>query len=121
MNKILTTSAAVALAAAGTYSFITWRSICLVDARSIIATENAPETFKQSKSVKSIANPKGHFSHYDTRTVTIRVPRDTTDEVILARFVKGFFGGYVLAPEGLVLGTLRKKIVNHSGAIRSSR
>lgn len=34
-----------------------------------------------------------------------------TDEVILARFVKGFFGGYAFAPEGLALRVVGKDLL----------
>jgi hypothetical protein len=47
---------------------------------------------------------------HDTRFLTVRVPKHLTDEEILSRFVKGFFGGYVFKPERNVLRAVRKEI-----------
>lgn len=42
----------------------------------------------------------------DCRSITIEIPpqhQDVSDEVLLAKFVKGFFGGAVLSIERTVL------------------
>ncbi|KAF7547336.1 hypothetical protein G7Z17_g7797 [Cylindrodendrum hubeiense] len=53
----------------------------------------------------------------DSRFITLEIPaehQNVTDEVILARFSKGFFGGLVLAPERIALQIFRPRFLNFS-------
>lgn len=59
---------------------------------------------------------------FDTRFIDVAIPanrRDVTDEELLSRFTKAFFGGDVIQPERFVLQTLRPNLVHFSGMIRS--
>jgi hypothetical protein len=56
---------------------------------------------------------------YDTRFMTVDIPpsmRDVSDEVLLAQFVKGFFGGWVFFPESVVLKLVGMQLTKPSGA-----
>ena len=113
MSKTLATSLAVAVAAACTYSLFTLRHISSISPRNIKSTKTISEIFQNSNSIKSIVNPKNHTAHNSRRSVSVTIPRGVSDEAILARFVQGFFGGYVLAPERSVLGLLRLNLVGY--------
>jgi hypothetical protein len=113
MSKTLAVSLALAVAAASTYSLFTLHHISSISLRNITSTETISEIFQNSKSVTSIVNPKNHIAHNSSRSISVTVPRDVSDEAILARFVQGFFGGYVLAPERSVLGLLRLNLVGY--------
>jgi hypothetical protein len=113
MNKTLAASLTVAIAAASTYSLFALYHISSISPRNITSTKTISEIFRTSKSVKSIVNPKNHIAHNSSRSISVTVPRDVSDEAILARFVQGFFGGYVLAPERSVLGLLRLDLVGY--------
>jgi hypothetical protein len=45
----------------------------------------------------------------------VKVPHGLTDEIILARYVKGFFGGYVFTPESIILKALRLDFTSFIG------
>ena len=111
MNRILTFSTAVALAASSTYLFHLQNQISPVPTHQISSGRYIPDTLKQSKSAL-IVNPNGHIPIQDTRSITIELPKSVSDEQILARFVKGFFGGYILGPERSLLKAARKEITH---------
>lgn len=113
MSRTLATSLAIAVATACTYSLFTLHHISSISPRNIKSTKTISEIFQNSKSVKSIVNPKNHIAHNSSRSISVTVPKDVSDETILARFVQGFFGGYVLAPERSVLGLLRLNLVGY--------
>lgn len=81
--------------------------------RQKVATtvQDIPLSFRNSKALRNIVNPRDHpYEVCDTRSTVITIPtlyRDITDEVLLAHFVRGFFGGYVLAPEKIILNQIR--------------
>jgi hypothetical protein len=55
----------------------------------------------------------------DTRFMTVDIPpnkRDVSDEVLLAQFVKGFFGGWVFFPESVALKLGGMELTKPSGA-----
>jgi hypothetical protein len=55
-----------------------------------------------------IVNPKNHAIFCDSRSITLsrKEVGSLTDEEILARFVKGFFGGWAFMPERYLIGGL---------------
>lgn len=114
MNKTLATAAAAAITGAAAYSIITWRHISTIDTSNVSFTDSNPDSFQTSESVTSIINPKGHVSANDSRSITVKPHHSHTDEVILARFMNGFFGGYVFAIERTILRTMRLNLVNFS-------
>jgi hypothetical protein len=113
MSKLLATSLGLALAAGSAYSLLTLHYISSISTRSIAFTRTVSKLFEKSESVASIVNPKSHIAHNSSRSISVTVPGDLPDEILLATFVKGFFGGYVLAPERLVLGVLRLDLVGY--------
>ena len=83
----------------------------------IITTTRIPASFAKSSTVTRIINPKGFRSWDDSRSVTLRLPpsaKDWSDEQVLARFTRGFFGGWVFGPERVALNVagLQRKLVN---------
>lgn len=77
--------------------------------RSIKSTDDLSPSCAVSSSIRSIVNPRNHVSVTDSHTICLSSQelRDMSDEEILARFVKGFFGGWVFAPEKVLLGFLQ--------------
>lgn len=76
-----------------------------------------PCSFAKSTTVTKFINPKGFRSWDDSRSVTLRLPQGAqgwSDEQVLARFTRGFFGGWVFGPERLALNVagLQRKLVN---------
>ncbi|KAF2712122.1 hypothetical protein K504DRAFT_426062 [Pleomassaria siparia CBS 279.74] len=112
MQKIFATSVAAAvLAAASTHFLLTWQQISSTDLGKISASSTAAGHLRDSKSVSSIVNPNKHISRWSRRSIEVNIAKGISDEEILARYVKGFFGGYVLAPERAILRTLRLNII----------
>lgn len=87
-----------------------------MDRNLITRSTTIPSTFEKSKSVSEIVNFKDHVHHSDWRYITLDIPaqHDVPDEVLLAKFVKGFFGGAVLRPERLTLQMLGIELVHFS-------
>jgi hypothetical protein len=66
-------------------------------------------SFASSHSVTKIINPRGFKSRGDSRSVTLRLPaspKGLGDEELLARLMRGFWGGWAFAPERAALGLL---------------
>jgi hypothetical protein len=105
-RKILTTSFLAAVTAGGVYSFTVSQRVSPVDKNLITRSTDIPETLKNSRSAREIINARKHVYHSDWRWITLDIPaehHDVSDEVLLAKFVKGFFGGAVFRPERWVL------------------
>ncbi|KAF5231330.1 hypothetical protein FAUST_9300 [Fusarium austroamericanum] len=116
-QKILATSFVAAVTAGGVYSFTVSRRVSLVDKNLITRSEDIPESFISSKSAGEILNAKKHVYHSDWRFIILDIPpehEDVSDQVLLAKFVKGFFGGAVLRPERLILQTVGLNLVHFS-------
>lgn len=112
MNRLFATATTAVLAATGTYSFLTWRQISHIESNRVVSKPSISDSFKHSRSVKEIVNPRGHITQHTSHSITIAAPKGVSDEVLLARFVNGFFGGYVFAPEGTVLRALGRRLVD---------
>ncbi|KAF1845097.1 uncharacterized protein K460DRAFT_405372 [Cucurbitaria berberidis CBS 394.84] len=110
MNRIITISTAVAVAATGTYLYRIQSHISPVPIHRISSSPQIPDALKQSKAALAV-NPNGHVTITDTRFTTLELPNRLSDEQILARFVKGFFGGYVFGPESGVLRAVGKDLM----------
>jgi hypothetical protein len=115
-QKILATSLVAIVTTAGVYGFTVRKRVSIVDRNLITRSTTIPSTFEKSKSVSEIVNFKKHVHYSDWRFITLDIPaqHDVPDEVLLAKFVKGFFGGAVLRPERLTLQMLGIKLVHFS-------
>ncbi|PKS05138.1 hypothetical protein jhhlp_008505 [Lomentospora prolificans] len=114
-SKILGVSLCTAFTMGSIYAYLIHQRIKDIDSKRIVVRETIPEHFKQSWSVKDVTNPRLHPSRADSRFITLEIPdqyRGVSDEALLARFVRGFFGGLVIAPERLVLQTVRMNLVH---------
>ncbi|KAF2465867.1 uncharacterized protein BDR25DRAFT_204293, partial [Lindgomyces ingoldianus] len=78
-----------------------------------------PPSFSSSASIRKTTNPNSCVALTDTRSITLTVPSRLSDEVILARFMKGYFGGWVFTPERSVLRVWRPDIVRFSSMLES--
>jgi hypothetical protein len=115
MKTFIAISTAVALAAAGIYQLrLVHNAVCLVDTRNILSSPRIPNSLEVSAAAK-IVNPHDHIPIHDTRSLNLRVRKNLSDEEILSRFVKGFFGGTVFAPERSLLRVTRKEITRFDG------
>ncbi|KAH7000469.1 hypothetical protein EDB80DRAFT_724019 [Ilyonectria destructans] len=116
-GKIITSSVCAALVVGGTYGYFVHRRIRTTDPKKITTFDTIPDSLQQSLSVTEIVNAKQHHQMADSRFITIEIPpehQNMTDEVLLARFTKGFFGGLVIAPERIALQIFRPKFLNFS-------
>ena len=120
-GRILGASVLVTITAAGTYGYSVRRRISVVDPRQITSSntfDDIPGAFKQSNSVTKIVNARNHPPIGDHRYMTLDIPdrmHDVSDEVLLAQFVKGFFGGAVIAPERMTLQLFKLNLVHYKG------
>lgn len=109
--------ASFALAAGGTYGFMVYNRTRATDSTRIQRFEKIPDAFQQSSTISKIVNAKNHPAKGDSRFITVDVPpqhKDVSDELLLAQFVKGFFGGVVISPERMTLQTLGLNLVYFS-------
>lgn len=108
MNRIFATAAFGATAAVGLYSLAAYTNISKASRNSISVYHDIPETFASSHTVRNLVNPNNHPLALDSRSITIRGSKfsQLPDEALLARFVKGFFGGWVFTPERYALKAL---------------
>ncbi|KAI8935570.1 hypothetical protein NX059_008139 [Plenodomus lindquistii] len=117
MKVIIAVSTFVALAASALYHLRQIQvAIQNVPIHDIVSTESIPDSLDHGQAV-AIVNPKRHVQIQDSRHITIKIPQSISHEEILARFIQGFFGGHVFAPERSVLRTVRTEIT-HFAAIK---
>ena len=72
----------------------------------ITSSTTIPSSFATSTTVTKLINPEEFRSWDDSRSVTLKLSgkaKEWSDEQILARFTRGFFGGWVFGPERAVL------------------
>ncbi|KAF5984943.1 hypothetical protein FBULB1_3136 [Fusarium bulbicola] len=101
--------------AGGVYGYSIQKRVSKVDRNLITRFKTVPEKFQKSRSVSEVVNAKQHIYDSDSRYITLDIPPqhgDVSDEVLLAKFVKGYFGGAVIRPERVALSTLGMTLVN---------
>ncbi|UNI19518.1 hypothetical protein JDV02_005700 [Purpureocillium takamizusanense] len=121
-SRILFSSALVATATAGVYTALIYRRVSATPLSTITSANSVSESFAKSTTIRNLVNPRGYVALTDSRSVTLELPsrdaadddeertgepQNPSDQVILASFVKGFFGGRVFALERIALGVLR--------------
>jgi hypothetical protein len=115
MRTLILPSIAAALAATGIFHLRSvYYSTYHIPLPQISGTHTIPSSLATSVAVK-ITNPHNHIPIHDTRNATISVPKSLSDEVILAHFVKGFFGGHVFRLERGALRGMKKEITGFKG------
>ncbi|KAF4962356.1 hypothetical protein FSARC_9564 [Fusarium sarcochroum] len=110
--------------AGGVYGFTVQRRVSLVDPKLITRFETIPETFEKSRSVSEVVNARKHMYNSDSRYFTLDIPAqhcDVPDEVLLAKFIRGYFGGAVIGPERMTLQTVGLNLVHFSKAASNPR
>jgi hypothetical protein len=113
--KWTTLSSSLAL---GAWTAIILHRVYHVKPASIILDYNSNASFLNSQTCSAVVNPRRYKALSDTRSILLRLPssrRQYSDEQILATFVKGFFGGWVFAPEGILLRAFQRTLVDFSG------
>lgn len=117
MRPVIATSVFVGVAAVGTWALIVHRQITIAETKHITVSTDISSAFKDSTTIKSLVNPRGHQSMRDSHHMRLKLPphlRDVSDEAILARFTKGFFGGWTLTPERTALRLMGKRFVSYA-------
>ncbi|KEF51324.1 uncharacterized protein A1O9_12674 [Exophiala aquamarina CBS 119918] len=97
--------------ALGAWSLMITRTVHRVKPSSISVYDTSEESFLHSQTCSAVVNPRRHQVTSDTRSIQFHLPPSKTqysDEQILATFVKGFFGGWVFAAEGALLGAVKR-------------
>jgi hypothetical protein len=115
---LLKVSALAAVAVSATYAGTVYKATRRTDPRRMTRQNTVPDSLQNSKSVNEIVDPRGFSTSFDTRSVSIAIPphrRNVSDEELLSRLTKAFFGGAVIRPERFVLQTLKPNLVNFSG------
>lgn len=100
------------------WSLLVARRIYQVQWSSVNVQQGADLSFLNSQTCSTVVNPRRYQARSDTWSIQLRLPtskKHYSDELILASFARGFFGGWVFAPEGLVLRALRLSLVHFSG------
>ena len=116
LRRFVTPSLAIGGAAvASYYGYQLYASTALPSTWRIKTANCIPDGFANSFAV-SIVNPYSHITFNDSRSVIVPVSKHLTDEQILAKFLRGFFGGYAFAPEAIALRLLGKQFVKFKGA-----
>lgn len=119
-KSLLTVSALAAAAASAAYAGTVYSETRRVNSQRMTCQNTVPDSLRNSKSVNEIVDPRGYSTSFDTRSLSIEIPphrRNVSDEELLSRFTKAFFGGAVIRPERFVLQKLRPNFVNFSGNI----
>jgi hypothetical protein len=99
------------MAITGYYGLQLYSSISLPPTVLIETADRIPKSFAQSFAVSAV-NPGQHITIDDTRSALVSVPQSISQEQILAKFLAGFFGGNVFAPERMALRLMRRQLVN---------
>ncbi|KAG0645644.1 hypothetical protein D0Z07_8610 [Hyphodiscus hymeniophilus] len=76
--------------------------------RTIESTETLSPTSATSFSIHNLVDPNNHLGIVDSRSIRLLKSQvgSYPVEEILARFLKGFFGGWVFTPERLLIASL---------------
>jgi hypothetical protein len=98
----------------GYFSSRVYSSISIPSELAIKSSNKITDSFAQSFAASAV-NPDHHITVNDTRFVIVSVSNGFSHEQILAKFLAGFFGGYVFAPERMALRLLRQQLVNFKG------
>jgi hypothetical protein len=77
--------------------------------RTIKTSTTLSATCTTSHSLHHLVNPRNHISATDSRRIVLSRAEigNLSDEEILARFLRGFYGGWIFAPEKALIGVLR--------------
>jgi len=113
--KWATVSSSLAL---GAWGLMITRQVYRVNPSSVNVSDTGDASFLRSRTCSAVVNPRHHWAASDSRSIQLRLPRSKSqysDEQILATFVKGFFGGWVFAAEGAVLGAAKRTLVGFTG------
>ena len=121
MKTIIATSIPAVFAAAGLYHLRNvYNAVHCVPVDKISFSPDIRKSFQTSPSVK-ITNPHSHVPLRDSRSLTITVPETLSDEEILTRFIKGFFGGHIFRLERGILRAARHELTSFKGKNRQTR
>lgn len=114
LGRFVTASIATIIAGGGLYGFMVNRKIRGISRNQFVASNDISSSLRNSRTVRELINIKNHQSIVNSLTIELEIPpqhEDVADEVLLASFTRGFFGGLVLAPERTLLQTLRLNLV----------
>jgi hypothetical protein len=116
MRTIFATAVAAAFAATSIYhARQVHNAVSRIPVKQISSSLQVPQSLVTSAAAK-ITNPRGHMPIQDTRFTTVDLSGSASDEEILSRFVKGFYGGHVFALEGAFLkGFVGKEYTRFEG------
>lgn len=114
IGKFAKVAAAASATAAGYYAYRVYRNTTAIDT-PIIASRSIPDSLRQSWTVKELINRNNHPAVMDSQYTELAARfREVPDKVLLARFLRGFFGGYVFGPERVALQAVGIDLVHMS-------
>lgn len=119
--KTVLTATAALIAISGTaYSFTIYKRLSLTNRSLITTTETVADSFRTSATIRNFVNPHGHVACEDSRSITLSASAGSkvpSEEVLLSKFVNGFFGGRVFSLERIGLQLLNRQIVALDGML----
>lgn len=103
------------------HAFEIYQRTSIVPRRRITASDSITETLTSSDTLTTHVNPRNHAATRDSLIIDLNIPPHIprpTDEACLAAFIRGFFGGKVIAPERVVLQAIRARLVHYPSKSR---
>ncbi|ROT34469.1 hypothetical protein SODALDRAFT_353789 [Sodiomyces alkalinus F11] len=100
--KLILWTTAAAVVSATAYIWAVFRSVSAINGEHMQTSTVVPSSLIRSTTVRRLVNPRGHMMVFCSFAYTfeLRGPQViVSDEAVLARFVRGFFFGPVLAVE----------------------
>ncbi|EHK19399.1 uncharacterized protein TRIVIDRAFT_46245 [Trichoderma virens Gv29-8] len=105
-KKIALGTALVLASVGGTYGWRVRDRLSQTNPRDIQSSLNVSESLKDSKTVRSLVNPRSHASKGDSHSIILSMrSRENvpSEKALLSAFVTGFFSGPIFQPESIAL------------------
>ncbi|KAI2615294.1 hypothetical protein GGR54DRAFT_306737 [Hypoxylon sp. NC1633] len=115
-NSLLIAAQAAA-ATTGIVAYVIYHRISPALKLRIVDVDTIPLSFRNSETVTHLVNPRNHVCMTDTLSAMVELPpqyQDISDEALLAQFISGYLGGYVLFPERTFFRTFRPAFTRFS-------
>lgn len=121
--KTITLRTALVLASlGGTYGLRVRNHLKQTNPRHIQSSLNVSESLKDSKTVRSLVNPRNHGSIGDSHSIILSMcsrNNVASEKDLLSAFVTGFFSGPVFTPESIALSLFNFAKVSYDGEYRT--
>ena len=117
-RKLWTTALATALTVGGLYGLEVVRRNRSTPSDQITHSDTISESYQQSRTIRELVNPRQHTAITDSHRYHLHLPpqaRNISDEALLARVVRGYFGGLMFGPERCALRAYGRPAIYFGG------